>query len=115
MVIRRYNDYILLVAAFFIYSLSSVLIKYASKYAITSMNYWLLYIMTVLVLAIYALVWQKVLKKFELFIAYSAKGLVIIFAFLWGIIFFNEAITVQNILGLLIIIIGIVVVNKNAS
>lgn len=112
---KRFRDFYWLIFAFFIYSISGVFIKLASRYSISSVNYWTLYLGTLFVLTTYAFAWQRVLKKFDLFIAYSAKGITIIFTFLWSVLFFNEAITVQNILGSLIIIIGIVVVNKNGS
>jgi drug/metabolite transporter (DMT)-like permease len=53
------------------------------------------------------------LKKFSLFVAYSSKGIVILWGLIWAVLFFQEKIKINNIIGAVIIIIGIVLVSKN--
>lgn len=66
------------------------------------------------VLCIYALIWQQVLKRFQLAIAMSCKGITIIYAMGWSVILFRETITLWNIVGVILIIIGITVVTSDA-
>ena len=61
------------------------------------------------------LVCQQVLKHFTLVKAYSNKGVVVIWNLLWAVIFFQEVITIENLIGSAIIVIGIVVVSSDAS
>lgn len=115
MKIQNVNKYFGLVGAFLIYSLSSIFVKYASLYNISSTKYWLFFVIAIFVLGVYAFLWQRILKEFSLFMAYSAKGLVIIFVLLWSVILFYEKISLQNIIGSIMIIAGIIVVNKDVN
>lgn len=115
MEIKKLRQYLGLVIAFVIYSLSSIFIKYASLHNILSKKYWVFYVMAIFLLMIYAFLWQRILRRFSLFFAYSAKSMVIIFVLLWSLLIFNERILIQNIIGSLLIILGIVVVNKDVN
>ena len=57
---------------------------------------------------VYAILWQQVIKRIELSTAYMFKGTTIIFTMLFAYWLFGEQITWNNILGAVIIIIGIV-------
>ena len=59
-------------------------------------------------LGLYALGWQQVLKKMSLFMAYSGKAVVILWGLLWGVLLFQETITIRKIIGAVIIMFGIV-------
>ena len=39
-----------------------------------------------------AVIWQQVLKKIPLTIAYGCKGIIIVYGMLWGALFFSEKI-----------------------
>ena len=100
-----------------LYSLVSVLSKLASMqlevYGLFSYQLiFLIFIMGIL-LVIYALFWQKILKNFDLSIAYVNKGMLLFWSLLWSILLFSEEITLWNILGTIIIILGILVVSKD--
>ena len=58
-------------------------------------------------LFVYALLWQKVLKKFELSVAYANRPVVTLFGMLWGVLLFDETLTWNMALGALIIVFGI--------
>ena len=64
-------------------------------------------------LGIYALVWQQVLKKFPLVVALSSKGVTVIFALVWSVLLFHERISIQNILGAAMIVLGIGLVSAD--
>jgi multidrug transporter EmrE-like cation transporter len=96
-----------------ILSLTGVIAKLASGYKLLSLHLLYLYILEIVVFGIYALIWQQVIKKSEISVAYANKGTMIIWTFLWARFFFNETITLANIVGSLIIITGIVVLFKD--
>ena len=60
------------------------------------------------VMGAYAIGWQQILKHVELSTAYMFKGTSLIFIMLLAWMLFGEQITLNNIIGACIIIIGIV-------
>ena len=56
---------------------------------------------------IYALFWQQNLKHFDVNIAYAHRSVYNIWSLLWSVLIFSEEITVGNVLGTVLIIIGI--------
>jgi drug/metabolite transporter (DMT)-like permease len=61
----------------------------------------------------YAIIWQQVIKPFEISKAYSHRGVLILWGLLWSVVFFGDTIKWNNLVGAVIIIIGIVVVVKD--
>lgn len=108
----RWGNILLLQAVFFIYSISSVVSKFASNQETFSPGFILLYGVDVLVLGIYALLWQQVIKKFELSIAYANKAVTLLWALVWGIFLFHETITLWKIAGILLVMAGIFILNS---
>ena len=68
----------------------------------------------IICLGLYALFWQQVLKRFSLITAMSNKGCVVLFNLFWAWLLFHENISVNNIIGSIVIILGIVLVSHNA-
>lgn len=66
----------------------------------------------VAVMGVYALLWQQVLKRIELSLAYMFKGLTVVFVMLMAFFCFKEPISVQNVIGSAIIIWGITLFAK---
>lgn len=64
-----------------------------------------------LILAVYAFFWQKILNKVELSIAYISKATSLFWTLVWSILFFKETVSWENVLGIGIIIIGILIVS----
>ena len=54
-----------------LYTLSGVAGKYASAHAFLSMPFILLYGLEICILGIYAIVWQQIIKRYDLSIAYA--------------------------------------------
>lgn len=105
-------DFFILYIAFFVYSTSSVFAKIAAQQ--TDLLFSLFFIfLEFLFLIFYALLWQQALKRFQLTIAVSNKGCTIIFSLLWSLVLFNEKITSLNILGSVLIIVGIWLVSAD--
>jgi drug/metabolite transporter (DMT)-like permease len=109
------QNFIFLHISFIIYSFVGVFSKTVSQQPFFSLKFILYGGIVFFILAVYALLWQQILKRFPLVTAYSNKGVVIIWNLLWAVIFFSETITIENIIGSAIIIAGIAVVSSDAS
>lgn len=97
-----------------VFSLNSVLIKIASA---SWEDYGLFHKRTVgflalalAVLAGYAILWQAVLEKVDLSVAYLTKGMTVFWGLLWSAVIFGERVTSLNILGTALIFAGTVMV-----
>lgn len=62
------------------------------------------------ILMIYAVFWQMILKKVPLTVAMANKSVTVIWGLVYGFLFFHEKITPANVIGAVIIIIGILIV-----
>ncbi len=109
---RPLQSYFLLYTGIIVYSFCPVLSKLASGYRVLSPEFIMLYGAGLLVLAVYALLWQQVLKYLPLTTAYSNRPLVTILGMVWGSLFFHETITVNMLVGAAIILWGIWMVVK---
>lgn len=96
-----------------IYTLSSVVAKFASGEEFLSFNFILFYGLEILILGIYAILWQQIIKKFDLSVAYANKAMSLLWALLWAVLFFKENISIKNVIGVIIVIIGTIIVNKD--
>lgn len=70
----------------------------------------LFYSLVLLDLAVYAIVWQQILKKLPLVSAYANKAVTVIWGLIWGMVIFKESLTIWNVIGAIVIIIGIYIV-----
>lgn len=105
---RNWIIYIVLIGINMLYACVSLFTKYASQQDFMSWNYVLGLIGAVGVMGLYAVLWQQVLKRIELSLAYMFKGTSLIFVMLLACILFGEQITWNNIVGAIIIVSGIV-------
>ena len=110
---RRVLDYIFLETNFIIFSFSAVFFKKASSFKFYSKDFNWFAILGLVMMFIYALLWQQILKRFTLIVAFSHKVFIYFWILLWSAVFFNEKVTLFNIAGLLIISIGVITVSKS--
>lgn len=66
------------------------------------------------ILVIYAVLWQQMIKRFDLSVAYANRSMAILWSMIWAVIFFHDEITLRNVLGVLIVLVGTVIVNLDA-
>ena len=71
--------YIALIGTFFIYTTSGVFSKLASQQEFLSPGYIALLACTVGVLGIYAVLWQQIIKRMDVSLAYMFKGTGVVF------------------------------------
>lgn len=106
----RLMDYVFLHASILIYSFGSIFSKLASREKFLSFEYISLYGSALVILFFFALIWQQVLKRMTLSTAVVNKSIIVVWGIIWGYLFFNEIITLQKLLGTVIILIGLTIV-----
>lgn len=107
-----FKKYLLLHLSFFIFSISSIFSKLASQEPLLSFKFCLFYGIVLFIMGIYAILWQQILKKIDLSIAYSNKAVLTIWGVVWSVLLFKEIITVKTIISAILLIIGILFINK---
>ena len=98
---------ILLCFSIALYSLSGFFTKLAAGYAFMSMSYLLCLVAAVGVLGIYAVLWQMILKRVPLSVAYPFRSLGVVYGLAIAGFAFHEPITWQNMLGGAIVMLGL--------
>lgn len=100
-----------IILLYFFYSLIGIVGKYnAVTSPIGSLRFLILLGVQLIGLVIFTVAWQLLLKIFDLSYAYLFKGTTILWSMLLAKIVFGEVITLNNVTGSVLIIIGIGVV-----
>lgn len=110
---KKINKYLYLHMSLFFFSFCGVFSKMAARNEFLTINFCILYGISILILVIYAILWQQILKNFSLTTAFFNKSITIIWSMLWGWIFFREVITINQIIGTIIVLIGVGLVVKD--
>lgn len=100
--------YILLHLLLMVYSLSGVCSKKAAGTGFLSFEFIIYYGTVIFLLGVYAICWQQIIKRLPLTTAYSNKAITLVWGIIWGVIFFNESVTIGKIVGAAIVIVGVV-------
>ena len=108
----KLKDIFILQIVIAIYTLSTVCAKFASGQEFMSFQFILYYGIEMMILGVYAIIWQQLLKKFDVSIAYANKAMGLLWSIVWAILIFNDTITIKNVIGVLIVIIGTIIVNN---
>lgn len=93
-----------------LFSFSGVLMKFAAMtweekglFNIELYSYIAAYL---LLMAMYALFWQRIIKRVALSSAYLCKGMALFWSLLWSALIFRERISIYNMLGIGVIFVG---------
>ena len=108
----KLRDIFILQLVIAIYTLSTVFAKFASGEEFLSFKFILFYGIEMLILGLYAIIWQQLIKKFDISVAYANKAMGLLWSIIWAILIFNDTITIKNIRGVIIVIIGTIIVNS---
>lgn len=115
-IMPKFKDYLQLHLNILLFSLTSVFSKLASvQYNKNGLMEPLLYLFLFLMIAncgVYAIAWQQVIKKFSLSTAYANKSVYLLWSQIWAVIIFHEQLSVQNIIGILIVLFGVWMVQR---
>ena len=80
---------------------------------LTNLKLICIYAFMFLDLMVYAVIWQRCIKNVNITVMYANKSSYIFWTQLAAILLFAEQLSVTNILGIVVIFIGILVVNKH--
>ena len=108
----KLRDIFILQIVIAIYTLSTVFAKFASGQEFMSFKFILYYGLEMFILAMYAVMWQQLIKKFDISVAYANKEMGLLWSIVWAILIFNETITIKNVIGVVIVIVGTIIVNS---
>ncbi len=104
-------DIFLLEVSVMVYSLSTVAANMASKQDFLSLGYIMFFGLEFVILGIYAIMWQQIIKKFQLSIAYANKSMTLAWSMLWNFLIFSQGITPGKVFGVLLVMAGVIVMN----
>lgn len=99
---------ILLQLVIMVYTMSSVAAKFAAGFIIC-------YGIEICILGLYAIFWQQIIKRVDLSVAYANRSIAILWSMIWAALIFGEHISVQNIIGVILVIAGTMIVNKEGK
>ncbi len=94
-----------------IYTLATVMAKFAAQHEFLSLAFLGFYALEIVILALYAFLWQQAIKHFELSVAYANRAAALLWSLIWATLFFGEIITIKNMIGVMIVIAGTIIVN----
>lgn len=60
---------------------------------------------------LYAFFWQKVIRNIDLNVGYANRSVYLIWSQIWAVTIFNETLTTRNIIGLIVVFIGVLTVS----
>ena len=107
------KNIVLLQAVVIVYTLSSVVAKFATGKELFSFSFFLFYGLEVVILGIYALLWQQMIKKFDLSVAYANRAMALLWSAIWAMLLFHENLNGKQVLGIFLVILGTVIVNMD--
>jgi len=106
----KISNFILLHGILLIYSFGGIFSKLASATEFLSLKFILYYGVILLILSLYAIFWQQVLKRIALTTAFANKSVTVIWGMVWGAFIFREKIKFTMIIGSILIFYGIYLV-----
>ena len=113
---KSFNKLIRILILIFVnllYSTVGIFTKLASQQTFLSAKYIYSFCCVFIIIGVYAILWQQIIKNISLSFAYVFKGTTIIFTMLFANWIFNESITTNNIIGSLIIFVAIALFAKS--
>ena len=101
---------------FVLYSLTDLFGKLAAGYSFSQIEFYACYGALLLILFIYAIGWQQIIKHLPLTTAFSNRAITVFWGLVWGVLFFAEELTPLKVAGCIIVIIGVLLfVRADAS
>ena len=107
------RNIVILQAVVIVYTLSSVVAKLATGKELFSFSFFLFYGLEVFILGVYALLWQQMIKKFDLSVAYANRAMALLWSAVWAVILFKETLNGKQLIGILLVIVGTMIVNMD--
>lgn len=111
----RIKTLLLLHILLLFYSFADVASKFAAGFDLLTVGFIVCYGLVLVILVIYALGWQQIIKRMPLTGAYANRGVTVVWGIFWGAVFFAEPITLFKVVGAVMIIVGIVIFSQEEA
>ena len=95
-----------------LYSMSEICSKKEAGESFLSVRFCLYYGTVILLLGVYAIGWQQVIKRIPLTTAFANKAVTVVWGLVWGALFFREAVTPGKLLGAVLVIAGVILFER---
>ena len=82
-----------------VYSMSGICSKLAAGESFLSARFCIYYAVIIVLLGVYAIGWQQVIKRIPLTTAFANKAVTVVWGIVWGWFFFGESITPGKLIG----------------
>lgn len=105
---KKIATLILLHCILLLYSVAGICSKLASGFEIFSLEFILFYGLVLLILVIYAISWQQIIKRLPLNVAFANRAVTVLWGIVWGITLFGETISIGKIIGAILVIGGVI-------
>ena len=96
-----------------VYSMSGICSKLAAGESFLSARFCIYYAVIIVLLGVYAIGWQQVIKRIPLTTAFANKAVTVVWGIVWGWVFFGESITPGKLIGAGMVIAGVVLFAKS--
>lgn len=106
---NKFKTILLLHLLLMLYSTSGIFSKLAAVQPFLSIRFCMYYGVIIVLLGVYAIAWQQIIKRLPLTVAFANKAITIVWSVIWGSFFFHEHITVGKIIGGILVIVGVIV------
>ena len=108
------KNILVLQAVVVIYTLSSVVAKLATGKELFSFSFFMFYGLEIGILGVYAILWQQMIKRFDLSVAYANRAMALLWSALWSVLLFEEGLGPKQVAGIVLVILGTVIVNADS-
>ena len=109
------KNILVLQAVVIVYTLSSVVAKLATAEEVFSFSFFLFYGLEIVILGIYAMLWQQMIKRFDLSVAYANRAMAILWSAVWAVVLFRDTIGLKQLIGIAFVVLGTVIVNSDSK
>ena len=107
------KNILVLQAVVVIYTLSSVVAKFATGQELFSFSFFLFYGLEIVILGVYAILWQQMIKRFDLSVAYANRAMALLWSAVWAIVLFRDTLALKQVIGIAFVVLGTVIVNSD--
>ena len=92
-----------------VYSFCGVCSKKAAGEEFLSFRFCMYYGIMILIMGLYAVIWQQIIKRLPLTMAFANKAVTVVWGLIWGAVVFGEEITLGKVIGVIMVILGMVI------
>lgn len=108
-----FRELLILQAVVVIYTFAGIIGKVAAGQE--PVKFLMLYAAEIGVLGVYAILWQQMIRKFELSVAYANRSVALAWSLLWAVLIFGEELTVKKAAGVAFVIAGTAIINSGGG